>query len=416
MPKLLIEGGHTLSGVINVSGAKNSVVAMIPASILCDTNAKIYNVPNISDTNDLIDIVNMLGCKSNFTDNTLIIDTKNVKNEVITSSYSSKLRASYYFMGALLGKYRHVELYLPGGCQIGARPIDIHLDSFEKMGVKIIKEGDKYILDAEKLIGNEINLRFPSVGATINIMLAAVKANGKTTINNAAKEPEIINVADFLNSMGARITGAGTSQIEIEGVDFLDNGKISIIPDRIEAGTYLIAGSLIGKNLIINNLCSAHLSALISKLREVGVNMEINETSITVTSPKVLLPINVKTLVYPGFVTDLGQPMQALLTKCKGISLFEETIYENRMQHIKYLQKMGAKIELNNNIALFKGPVNLKGTNVTATDLRAGATLVIAALIAKGTTKIDGIKHILRGYDSLPRKLNSVGAKITLVE
>lgn len=416
MSKLLIEGGHTLSGLINVSGAKNSVVAIIPASILAENNAIIENVPNISDTNDLIDILKLLGVNCEFSDNILKTDTSNIKNMLIPAELSTKLRASYYFMGALLAKYHHAELYYPGGCNIGARPIDIHLKSFEKMGVKITCLDDKYVLDAKHLTGADIELRFPSVGATINIMLAASKADGVTKISNAAMEPEIVNVAEFLNSMGAKVVGAGTKEIIITGVDKFANGSVKIIPDRIEAGTYLLAGSLIGKNLTINNLNPKHLEALISKLQASGVIMDIEDNKITVTSSKKLLPINVKTLVYPGFVTDLGQPMQVFLARCNGTSLFEETIYENRMQHIKYLQKMGAKIKLNNNIALIKGPCHLHGANVTATDLRAGATLVLAALIAKGITKIDGVKHILRGYDSLPIKLQQVGAKITIIE
>ncbi len=417
MSKLLIEGGHTLSGVINVSGAKNSIVAIIPASILAEQEAVIENVPNISDTNDLISILNLLGVDSTFTDNTLKINNSNLKNILIPAELSTKLRASYYFMGALLAKYRHAELYYPGGCNIGARPIDIHLKSFEKMGVQVTFLDDKYILDAKELNGADIDLRFPSVGATINIMLAACKASGITRISNAAMEPEIVNVADFLNSMGAKITGAGTKEIVITGVNKFHNGNIKIIPDRIEAGTYLLAGALIGKDLVINNLNPNHLEALISKLEASGVKMQIDSDKITVSSSKNLIPINVKTLVYPGFVTDLGQPMQVFLARCNGVSLFEETIYENRMQHIKYLQKMGAKIKMdNNNIALIKGPCHLHGTSVTATDLRAGATLVLAALIAKGITKIDGVKHILRGYDSLPIKLKKVGAKIKIVE
>ena len=282
MSKLLIEGGHTLSGVINVSGAKNSIVAIIPASILAEQEAVIENVPNISDTNDLISILNLLGVDSTFTDNTLKINNSNLKNILIPAELSTKLRASYYFMGALLAKYRHAELYYPGGCNIGERPIDIHLKSFEKMGVQVTFLDDKYILDAKELNGADIDLRFPSVGATINIMLAACKASGITRISNAAMEPEIVNVADFLNSMGAKITGAGTKEIVITGVNKFHNGNIKIIPDRIEAGTYLLAGALIGKDLVINNLNPNHLEALISKLEASGVKMQIDSDKITV--------------------------------------------------------------------------------------------------------------------------------------
>lgn len=416
MAKLVIEGKHTLSGEIKISGAKNSVVALIPASILCDNNAYLSNVPNISDTESLIEIINTLGCNTKYENECLEIDTKNLRNIVIPQEQSKKLRASYYFMGSLLGKYNHVEMYFPGGCNIGSRPIDLHLKGFEKLGATITVIGDKYIIDAKELIGNKIYLDFASVGATINIMLAAVKAKGKTTIDNAAKEPEIVNIADYLNSMGAKIIGAGTSKIVIEGVDKLDNGKIETIPDRIEAGTYIIAGALIGDNLKITNIIPNHLAALTNKLKSMGVQFEIKDNYIVINKTEKLKPINVKTLVYPGFVTDLGQPMQVLLTEASGLSLFEETIYENRMGHVEYLDKMGANIVVNKQTARIKGPTNFIGTDVVATDLRAGAALVLAALIAEGQTTISNIEHILRGYENLPEKLNNVGAKITIEE
>ena len=416
MPKLIIEGQNTLTGTIKISGAKNSVVALIPAAVLCETNCTIENVPNIADTKSLIDIMEKLSCKIDYNNETLNIDTSSLQNVLIPEELSKKLRASYYYMGALLGRYNHVEIYFPGGCNIGSRPIDLHLKGFEKLGATITIEGNKYIIDAKKLIGAKIYLDFASVGATINIMLAAVKAHGITQIFNAAKEPEIVNIAMFLNNMGAKITGAGTSCIKIEGTSSLDNGRIETIPDRIEAGTYLIAGALIGQNLKIKGIIKEHLEALLSKMKEMNIPLDIYENEIIVSKPDTYKPINVKTLVYPGFVTDLGQPMQTLLTQATGTSIFEETIYENRMGHVKYLNLMGANIKVNNQTAFITGPSKLKGTTVIATDLRAGASLVLAALIASGTTTIEEASHILRGYESIVEKLSNVGAKITLIE
>lgn len=416
MTKMKITGGKKLSGEIKISGAKNSVVALIPAAIIVENNAKIYNVPNISDTRALIDILSYLNVKTEYENEALTIDTKSIVNKLIPENLSKKLRASYYFMGALLVRFHKVEMYFPGGCNIGSRPIDLHLKGFKKMGAKVTVEGDKYIIKADKLTGTNIYLDFASVGATINLMIAATKAKGETIISNAAKEPEIVNIASFLNTMGAKITGAGTSEIRIIGVDKLDNGVIETIPDRIEAGTYLIAGALIGKNLTIKNIIREHLEALTSKLNDMGVDMIIKNNSITISKPKEYKPINIKTLVFPGFPTDLGQPIQTLLTQVNGTSIFEETIYENRMGHIKYLKNMGANISLSNNIAFITGPTKLYGKNVVATDLRAGAALVLAGLIAEGETTIDEINHILRGYDNIIEKLNSVGAKISIEE
>ena len=416
MAKMKITGGNKLSGTIKISGAKNSVVALIPASIIADNNATIYNVPNISDTKALIDILSYLDIKTKYENETLEVDTSNMSNKLIPENLSKKLRASYYFMGALLVKFHKVEMYFPGGCNIGSRPIDLHLKGFTKMGAKVNVEGDKYIIEADKLVGTNIYLDFASVGATINLMIAATKAEGETVISNAAKEPEIVNIASFLNNMGAKISGAGTSEIRIIGVDKLDNGVIETIPDRIEAGTYLIAGALIGENLIIKNIIKEHLEALTSKLKDMGVTMQMNNNSITISKPIEYKPINIKTLVFPGFPTDLGQPIQTLLTQATGTSIFEETIYENRMGHIKYLKNMCANISLNNNIAFITGPTKLYGKNVVATDLRAGAALVLAGLIAEGETIIEEVYHILRGYDNIVDKLNNVGAKITLEE
>lgn len=416
MKKLVINGGSALSGEIKISGAKNSVVAIIPAAILSEEEVTIYNVPNISDTKSLIDIVELLNGKTKYENETLKIDTSNLINTTITENMSKKLRASYYFMGALLAKYNYAEIYFPGGCNIGARPIDFHIKGFKQMGVDVTIEGNKYIFKTKKLKGASIFLDFASVGATVNLMLAAVKANGTTTISNAAKEPEIVNLASFLNNMGARISGAGTSEIKIIGVKKLGKGVIDVIPDRIEAGTYLIAGAALGKKLTISGIIEEHIDALLSKLSEMGAELEIKSNQVTITAPKKLHGINLKTLVFPGFPTDLGQPMSVLLTQGEGISIFEETIYENRMGHIKYLQNMGADIKQSERTAIIKGPTKLIGTEVIATDLRAGAAMVIAGLIAQGTTTIIEIDHILRGYENIVEKLEHVGASIKIVD
>jgi len=319
-------------------------------------------------------------------------------------------------MGALLGKYKHVEMYFPGGCSIGARPINFHIKGFEALGATVNIEGDKYTVDAKELKGADIYLDFASVGATINIMLAAVRAKGITTIDNAAKEPEIVNVATFLNNMGAKISGAGTSTIKIVGVDSLSGCFHEVIPDRIEAGTYTIIGALMGKYLKIDNIIPAHIEALTSKLEEMGVELEIGADYLIVNKPAKYKAVNVKTLVFPGFPTDLQQPFMVLSTQCNGKSIVEETIYENRFMHIPYLNKMGANIEVNGNKAMIMGPTKLLGCEVEATDLRAGASLVVAALTADGTTIINNISHILRGYENIVEKLNDVGANIEVKE
>ena len=417
MPKIKIEGNHELSGTITVGGAKNSVVALIPAAILCDETVTISNVPDITDVDDLEKILVHLNAKIERSPGTVVINSSDIINKEITQELSKKLRASYYFMGALLGKFNRVDMYFPGGCAIGARPINLHLKGFESLGATITEEDNHFIIEAKALHGNNIYLDFPSVGATINIMLAAVKAKGKTVIDNAAQEPEIVNIATYLNNMGAKIKGAGTSTITIIGVKYLHKCFHEVIPDRIEAGTYLIIASLLGKNLKIDNMIPNHLEALIAKLTESGVEMQIGLDNIIVNAKKKYLATDIKTLVYPGFATDLQQIMATFLTQCKGRSTIEETIYENRFQNLEYLNKMGAKtkVKKDNRKAIIKGPTKLKGTNVSATDLRGGASLLVAALIAEGTTTIDNVAYILRGYDKIIEKLTAVGAKIELI-
>ena len=416
MKVLEIQGGHELSGTIRISGAKNSSVALIPAAILADDDVTICNVPEVTDTDALSEILEFLGASVRRASESIVISPKTIQNKEIPKELSKKLRASYYFMGALLGKYKHVEMYFPGGCSIGARPINLHLKGFELLGATIDINDDRYVVDAKDLKGANIYLDFASVGATINIMLAAVKARGTSIIDNAAKEPEIVNVATFLNNMGAKITGAGTSRIKIVGVNKLHGCFHEVIPDRIEAGTYTIIGALIGKYLKIDNIIPEHIESLTSKLIEMGVELEIGDDYLLVNKPSNYNPVEVQTQVFPGFPTDLQQPFMVLTTKCNGKSKVEETIYENRFMHVPYLNKMGANITIKDRVATIKGPTELIGSEVEATDLRAGASLVVAGLGAKGKTIIHNVEHILRGYENIIEKLTDVGAKITIKE
>ena len=417
MKVIEIEGGETLEGTIRISGAKNAAVALIPAAILTDEEATICNVPEITDTDALCDILEELKVKVNRSTESLVINPKDMENIEIKEEFSKKLRASYYFMGALLAKYKKVVMHFPGGCSIGARPIDLHLKGFEALGAKVTVEKNKYTVEAEELKGANIYLDIASVGATINIMLAAVKAKGKTVIDNAAKEPEIVNVATFLNMMGAKITGAGTSTIKIEGVEKLGKCFHEVIPDRIEAGTYIIIGALSGKGLKIDNVIPEHVDSLLSKLEEMGIKLDVGLDYVKILDqPEVLKPTNIKTAVYPGFPTDLQQPFTVLLTMANGKSKVVETIWENRFMHIPYLNKLGADITIKNQTATIEGPTKLKGCEVVATDLRAGAAMVAAGLLASGKTTIANAEHILRGYEEIVEKLKSVGAKIKLKE
>lgn len=416
MKVIEIDGGHKLTGSIRVSGAKNATVALIPAAILTDEEVTICNVPEITDTNDLCAILNTLKVDIKRASESIIINPSKMENTEITEEFSKKLRASYYFMGALLGKYGKAVMYFPGGCSIGARPIDLHLKGFEALGAKVTVDKNKYTVEATELKGANIYLDIASVGATINIMLAAVKAKGKTIIDNAAKEPEIVNVATFLNNMGARITGAGTSTIKIEGVDYLHQCFHEVIPDRIEAGTYIIIGALSGAPLKVDNIIPEHIDSLISKLEEIGVNLELGSDYVIINSKDSYKSTNIKTAVYPGFPTDLQQPFTVLLTQSSGKSKVTETIWENRFMHIPYLNDLGADITVNNQTATILGPTKLKGCQVVATDLRAGAAMIAAGLKANGRTTITNAEHILRGYEDIVEKLSEVGAKIRIKE
>lgn len=412
-----IEGGHRLNGNVRISGSKNATVALIPACVLGNQPVKIYGVPKISDVDALIQILEDLGVKVSVEDeDTLIVDPSAMENKPVISEAVHKLRASYYFMGALLGKYGKAKIMFPGGCYLGPRPIDLHLKGFEALGAKVTYEGDCYILEADELKGTRIFLDISSVGATINIMLAAVYAKGRTIIDNAAREPEIIDIATLLNNMGAKIHGMGTSTLVIDGVEDSLHGCIhEIIPDRIEAATYLLIASAMAEDMTIENVIPKHLEAILSKLTEIGIQMDVGSDFIRVygNDPNAeLKPTEITTKPYPGFATDVQQPFTPLLTRARGQSVVTESIYVERFKHCYELNKMGANIFVRQPSGFIYGPTPLKGSVVSATDLRCGAALVIAALMAEGETEIHNIYHIDRGYDNLDGKLSALGAKI----
>ena len=414
---IAIEGGHKLNGVVRISGAKNATVALIPAAVLADGPVDILGVPEISDVEALAILLRELKCDVKINGEQIRIDPSHMEDLPLVSDAVNKLRASYYFMGALLGKYKRVKIKMPGGCYLGPRPIDLHLKGFEALGAKITYENDTYLLEADELIGSHIYLDFASVGATINIMLAAVRARGKTVIENAAKEPEIIDVANLLTKMGARIRGVGTDSITIEGVEELHGTFHEIIPDRIEAGTFLVIAAAAGEKVVVQNIIPQHLEALISKLKEMGVHMDVIGDSIVVYGDhKKLNAVNVKTQLYPGFATDLQQPLTTLLTQAEGISRVKETIYIERFKHCEQLNKMGANIELGEASSTIHGATPLHGARVQATDLRCGAALVVAGLMAEGITEITNVYHIDRGYDNIDHKLITLGAHISRYE
>ena len=409
-----IEGGHDLNGTVRISGSKNATVTLIPACVLGNEPVTIYGVPNISDVQSLIVLLNELGVYVEKRDEeTLYIDPTHMENIPMVSKAVSKLRASYYFMGALLGKFGHAEIKMPGGCYLGPRPIDLHLKGFEALGANIQYENGCYILDAKELKGTNIFLDISSVGATINIMMAAVYAKGRTVIENAAREPEIIDIATLLNKMGARIHGMGTSTLVIDGVEYLKGCIHEIIPDRIEAATYVIMAAAMANDMRIENIIPQHLEAIVMKLQEVGINMEVGSDFIHVLkTDKPLKRTEILTKPYPGFATDVQQPFTVLLTQCEGQSVVTETIYTERFKHCAELNKMGADIDVHTPSAFINGKTKLHGSKVTATDLRCGAGLVIAALMADGVTEIHDIYHIDRGYDNLDGKLAHLGAKM----
>ena len=418
MKKIVINGGRPLKGEVTISGAKNSVVALIPATILADDIVTLDGVPDISDVASLIEIMTIMGAKIERKEDSLIIDPRGVKDMPMPFGKINSLRASYYFYGSLLGRYGQATVGLPGGCDLGPRPIDLHLKAFEAMGATMTMDGSsmKLATDGKPLQGANIYMDTVSVGATINTILAAVKAEGRTVIENAAREPEIIDVVTLLNNMGARIRGAGTDMIIIDGVAHLHGTRHQVIPDRIEAGTYIALAAAIGEGIQINNVLYEHLESYIAKLEEMGVRMTISEDSIFVEKQTGLKAIQIKTSPYPGFATDLQQPITPLLLTAAGRGRIVDTIYEKRVNHVPELAKMGATISTLNDHIIYEGPNQLTGSSVKATDLRAGAALVIAGLMASGTTEITNVEYILRGYSDIIDKLTQLGAEIQLVE
>ncbi|HEM6265645.1 TPA: UDP-N-acetylglucosamine 1-carboxyvinyltransferase [Streptococcus suis] len=418
MRKIVINGGKELKGSVTVSGAKNSVVALIPAIILSDGIVTLDGVPAISDVDSLIDIMETMGATVKRDGETLEIDPRGVQDMPMPFGKINSLRASYYFYGSLLGRFGQAVVGLPGGCDLGPRPIDLHLKAFAAMGAETTYEGDymRLATNGQRIQGAHIFMDVVSVGATINTILAAVKAEGRTVIENAAREPEIIDVATLLNNMGAHIRGAGTDIITIDGVDSLHGTRHQVIPDRIEAGTYIALAAAVGEGIRIDNVLYEHLESFIAKLEEMGVRMTISEDSIFVEKQEKLKAVSIKTSPYPGFATDLQQPITPLLLTAEGTGKIIDTIYEKRVGHVQELANLGAKISTGSNHISFEGPNQLTGTSVKATDLRAGAAMVIAGLMAQGRTEITNIEFILRGYSNIIEKLTELGADIQLVE
>ena len=419
MRKIIINGGKKLQGEVTVSGAKNSVVALIPAIILSDGVVTLDGVPAISDVDNLIEIIEVMGGSVKRDGETLEIDPRGVKDMPMPFGKINSLRASYYFYGSLLGRYGQATVGLPGGCDLGPRPIDLHLKAFEAMGASISYEAEsmRIATDAGQCIkGAHIYMDTVSVGATINTMLAAAKAEGRTVIENAAREPEIIDVATLLNNMGARVRGAGTEVITIEGVESLHGTRHQVIPDRIEAGSYIAMAAAIGKGIKVKNVLYEHLESFIAKLEAMGVRMTVEEDAIFVEEQGDLKPVDIKTSPYPGFATDLQQPMTPLLLKAGGRGKIIDTIYEKRVNHVPELARMGADIQVLGGQIVYNGPTQLSGAPVKASDLRAGAALVTAGLMAEGQTEITNIEFILRGYSNIIEKLSDLGADIRLIE
>ncbi|XP_021765505.1 uncharacterized protein LOC110730033 [Chenopodium quinoa] len=408
-----IKGGNHLSGAIRVDGGKNSAVALIPASILANSVVEIEGLPDISDVLMLKKILEEIGGEVTFKDGKMIIDPTCMVNTPLPSGNVKKLRASYYLMGAMLGRFKHAVIGLPGGCFLGGRPIDQHIKGFKALGAQVMTNEQEIVyLRADELHGAKICLDVVSVGATINIMLAAVLAKGQTVIENAAREPEIVDVASLLIKMGAKIKGAGTNSISIDGVEKLDGTKHTVMPDRIEAGTFMIMAAAVGDGITIDNVIPSHMEALIAKLREMGVQVQEGKDSIFIPKSKNLKAIDIETSVYPGFATDLQQPFSVLMTQAEGSSTITDTIYSERFKHIDELCHMNASCRMEGGKAIITGSTLLTAASVVASDLRAGAALVIAGLLAEGETEIREIHHIERGYSKIIEKLQGLGADI----
>lgn len=412
MDKLVIQGHTPLRGEVAISGSKNAAVAILPAALLADDIVVLENIPDIADITVQVHIMESLGAKiEKLGPHTLRIDSRHIQNNCVDSEEVRKMRASYYFLGVLLGRYKHARVGFPGGCDFGVRPIDLHVKGFEALGASV---STKAIIEmkARELIGTHIFLDFASVGATINIMLAAVLAKGTTVIENAAKEPHIVDTASFLNSMGADVKGAGTDTIRIRGVEKLHGSEYAIIPDQIEAGTYMMASAVTGGDITIRNVIPRHLDSISAKLREIGITIREEDESIRVIGGYRLKPAKVKTLPYPGFPTDMQPQIMVLMSTISGTSMINESVWDNRFRYVEQLKKLGAHIDIESHIAIIEGVDRLSGTEVQATDLRAGVAMVLAGLAAEGYTTITNIDYIDRGYESLVEKLRNLGAHI----
>lgn len=416
MKSYIIEGGKKLEGTVKISGSKNASLPILAATILNEKTNKLYNVPQIKDTKTTLEILKLLGCKIKQNSGKIEINSKHITKTEIPEHLMREMRSTVIMAGALLGRFKEVTFSYPGGCDIGSRPIDLHINAFKKLGVEITEEAGFIKCKANKIIGTNIDLDFPSVGATENIILATVLSTGTTTINNAAMEPEIIDMVQFLKKMGAKIQGEGTNQIIIDGVEKLSGVSYNIMPDRIEAGTILCAVAATGGNVLLDNVIPEHLTAVINKLEETGCKIEINNKKITLNAPKKLKSIDIKTMTYPGFPTDLQQIFATMLVKASGTSIIVENIFESRYKYISELRKMGAKVTVEGKTAIIKGARKINATTVVCTDLRGGAALVIAGLMAKGKSRVENIGYIQRGYENLENKLGSLGAKIKLEE
>lgn len=416
MEKLVIRGGIPLSGKVRISGAKNAVLPIISGAILAKDTSYIRGVPRLADVNAMVELLNHFGVQSTWHGDTIKIDAENLNGYEAPYEHVSRMRASFLVMGPLLARHGHARVSLPGGCKIGTRPIDLHLKGFIALGAEITRENG--YIDARvkgRLKGSRIYLDFPSVGATENIMMAAVLAEGVTSIENAAEEPEIVDLADFLNSMGAKISGAGTNLLVIEGVSSLKGTDHTVIPDRVEAGTFMVAAAITGGDIYIENVIVGHVEPVIAKLEETGAKVTFNERSIRVVGPEKIMPADIRTLPYPGFPTDMQAQISSLLTRADGTSVITETIFENRYMHAEELARMGADISIDGRVAIIRGVREIHGAQVQATDLRGGAALILAGLAARGETELSFLHHLDRGYERLEEKFCGLGADITRI-
>ena len=416
MDNFVINGGHELFGEVNISGAKNAAVAIIPAALLAEDTVRIENIPKISDVQLIIEILSRMGAEIKVVNkNTLDINTTNINYQSIPYELTSHFRASYYLIGAMLGRFNKADVALPGGCDFGVRPIDQHVKGFKMLGAKVDIIDGVVCAKAEKLVGTPVYMDVVSVGATINIMLAAVKARGLTVIENAAKEPHIVDLANFLNSMGADVRGAGTDVIKIRGVEKMHGCTYSIIPDQIEAGTYMVAAAACGGDVLVKNVIPKHLESITAKLEEAGAEVIEYDDAVRVTRFKALSKCNVKTMPHPGFPTDMQPQMAVLLSIANGTSILSESVWDNRFQYVQQLLRMGADIQVDGKVAVIVGVPRLDGTTVRATDLRAGAAMIIAGLVAEGTTTVEDTIYVERGYEDVVEKFSALGADIKRV-